>query len=64
MKVGDLVMVWTEGWSKPLQDQYNNRVGIIIRLGDDTQSYQMIWVDFGEGPLNVGKSRIRPLEKE
>ena len=64
MKVGDLVTVWTEGWAKPHRDKYTNRAGIIVRLGPNSQSYQMIWVDFGEGPIEVGESRIRLLEKD
>jgi len=63
--VGDLVTVYTGGWSKRRRNECNNQAGIVTKIVDGpVPNHPMYYVNFGFGDIEVTASRIRPLTEE
>lgn len=63
MKVGDLVTVSTIGWDKRHRDKYKGKAGIITQI-KITSGYVRVFVNFGDGDVELPESRIRQLVKK
>ena len=62
--IGDLVIVWTGGWDKIMRSKYENRVGVVVSITKERDSYVFCGVNFGEGTVQIPESRLRLLPQE